>query len=121
MTKETAVNELLKTADRIGITPTLYGVFGKEVKVRIPFSNKACETTIDEMEFSVRASNSMKRAGVFTVGEIIDIISNNELGQIRNLGKKTENEIKTRILALGYSKLNEREKKQFFFDILELN
>ena len=73
------------------------------------------------MDFSVRANNSMKRAGVFKLGDIIDIISSEDLTKIRNLGKKTENEIKTKIMAFGYEQLTTAEKQRFFYDILERN
>lgn len=63
----------------------------------------------------------MKRVGVFTIGEVIDLIANDGLLRIRNLGKKTQNEIKTRILAFGYEKLTESEKKRFFYDVVDKN
>ena len=121
MNKDEIVNELVKSADKIGVVETLYATLGKRVKLIIPFSLKAAETSIDNLDFSVRANNSMKRAGIFTIGEIIDIISNGDLMRIRNLGKKTENEIKTRIMVFGYDHLSDREKKKFFYDILVFN
>ena len=121
MKKDEVVNELLRSANENGIISTLYGVFGKCIKVSVPFSLKACETSIDELDFSVRANNSMKRVGVFTIGEVIDLIASDGLLRIRNLGKKTQNEIKTRILMFGYEKLTDAEKKRFFRDIVERN
>lgn len=88
MNKDEIVNELVKSADKIGVVETLYATLGKRVKLIIPFSLKAAETSIDNLDFSVRANNSMKRAGIFTIGEIINIISNGDLMRIRNLGKK---------------------------------
>ena len=121
MKKDVVVNELLKSANENGLINTLYGVFGKCVKVSIPFSQKACNTSIDELDFSVRANNSMKRVGVFTIGEVIDLIASDGLLRIRNLGKKTQNEIKTRILVFGYERLTENERKRFFYDIVDKN
>lgn len=121
MKKDEIVNELLKSANKNGIIPTLYGVFGKCIKVSVPFSQKACDTSIDELDFSVRASNSLKRANIFTIGQAIDLIADDGLLQIRNLGKKTQNEIKTRILVFGYERLTENEKKCFFYDVVERN
>jgi DNA-directed RNA polymerase subunit alpha len=119
--KMQAVNELLKAVEENGLVTTLYGVFGKSVKVNVPFSQRACETSIDELDFSVRANNAMKRAGIFTIGEVIDMIANDELARVRNLGKRTENEIKTRVLVFGYERLTEAEKKSFFYETLEAN
>lgn len=121
MKKDAVVNELLRAANENGLITTIYGVFGKCVKVSIPFSSKACEMSIDDIDFSPRANNSLKRAGVFTIGEIIDLIADDGLLRIRNLGKKTQNEIKTRVLAFGYERLTENEKKYFFYDVVEKN
>lgn len=121
MKKDEVVNELLKSANENGLIITLYGVFGKCVKVSIPFSRKACEMSIDDIDFSPRANNSLKRAGVFTIGEIIDLIADDGLLRIRNLGKKTQNEIKTRLLNFGYERLSEVERKYFFYEFLKRN
>lgn len=43
MRKEEIVTELVNSVDRNGLVTTLYGVFGKSVKVSIPFSQKACD------------------------------------------------------------------------------
>ena len=120
--KEMAVNALIQSSEEIGLVPTLNAVFGKTVKVKIPFTKRACETQIDDIEFSPRANNSMKRGSVFTIGEIIDIINGEDgLKRIRNLGTKTENEIKTRLLVYAYDRLTDNEKKIFFYDVLEEN
>lgn len=120
--KEMAVNALIQSSEEIGLVPTLNAVFGKTVKVKIPFTKRACEAPIDDIEFSPRANNSMKRGSVFTIGEIIDIINGEDgLKRIRNLGTKTENEIKTRLLVYAYDRLTDTEKKIFFYDVLEEN
>ena len=120
--KEMAVNALIQSSEEIGLVPTLNAVFGKTVKVKIPFTKRACEAPIDDIEFSPRANNSMKRGSVFTIGEIIDIINDDDgLKRIRNLGTKTENEIKTRLLVYAYDRLTDNEKKNFFYDVLEGN
>ena len=121
MGKEKIANELLKSSNENGLVETLCGVFGKNVKVSVPFSSKACDISIDNVEFSPRAEHSLKRAGVFTIGEVIDLIADDGLLRIRNLGKKTQNEIKTRILAFGYDRLTDVEKKNFFYDVVGRN
>ena len=119
MKKDEVVNELLESANENGVVVALYGAFGKCVKVSIPFSQKACDTSIDELDFSVRASNAMKRASIFTIGQAIDLIADDGLLQIRNLGKKTQNEIKTRVLVFGFERLTEIEKTYFFRGVVE--
>lgn len=111
------IDDLIRSADENGVVQALNAAFGKSINVSVPFSQKACETSVDSIDFSVRAINAMKRAGIFTVGDVIDRIANGELPRIRNLGKKTENEIKTRIMVFGYERLTENERKRFFFDL----
>lgn len=121
MRKDEIVNELFLAAEENDLVDVLDAVFGKTLKVSIPFSQKTCDMGIDTLDFSVRANNAMKRAGLFTIGEVAEIIAGGELAKIRNLGKKTENEIKTRLLVFGYDKLGDKEKKDFFSDLLDLN
>ena len=120
--KETVVSSLIQATEQIGIIPTLYSVFGKTVAVKVPFTKKACETEIDEIDFSPRANHALKRASIFSIGQVIDVINGEDgLKRIRNLGTKTENEIKTKVLAFAYGHLNDKEKRIFFYDILEAN
>lgn len=115
------VNDLIRSANENGVVQALNAAFGKSINVSVPFSQKACETSIDSIDFSARAVNAMKRSGIFTVGDVIDRIANGELPRIRNLGKKTENEIKTRIMVFGYERLTENERKRFFYDVVDKN
>lgn len=115
------INKLISAVNDNDLLPVLCAEFGDCLKVSIPFSQKACDTDIDEIDFSVRAMNALKRVGVFTVGEVIDLIASDGLLHIRNLGKKTQNEIKTRILVFGYERLTENEKKRFFYDVVNKN
>lgn len=121
MIKENVVNELVASAEQNGLIATLYSVFGKSVKVSIPFSRKTLDSSVDDIDFSVRSSNALKRTGLMQVGEVVDAIEDERLPKVRNLGKKSYVEIQTKLLALGYSKLTDVEKKRFFYDVLERN
>ena len=63
---------------------------------------KTLETPIEEIEFSVRAYNCLKRAGVNTVQ---DFINKNEVEvtKIRNLGKKSLKEVIDKVKEMGLS------------------
>ena len=121
MDKLKVVEELYKASEIYGLPETLDKVFGKNISVRIGFSKIDCDKKIEEIEFSVRAINSLKRTGVFTIGEVIDAIAQDKIMQIKNLGAKTRNEIKTRLLVLGYENSTEAEKKQFLLDVIDRN
>ena len=56
---------------------------------------------IHELELSIRSENCLLRGGVHTVGELLQK-SREELLKIRNLGKKSLNEIEDRLQTLGY-------------------
>ena len=55
-----------------------------------------CSTPIDKLELSLRAYNCLKRAGIHTV-EQLRTLSDDDLMQIRNLGRKSIEEIKQRL------------------------
>ena len=103
MTDFKQIAEILHEAvNEHGLLSTLYAVFGATITLSIPLTSKTCDTSLDDMEFSVRASNALKRAGMFEIRQIVDVINQGELPRIRNLGKKTENEIGTRLLVFAY-------------------
>ncbi len=121
MTTIQIAERLYETAKTTGLIETLYSVYGNSIKTTIAFTKKACEMSIDDIDFSVRSSNALKRSGLMTVGEVVDAIANEHLMQVRNLGRKSYNEIKTRILQFGYDHLSEKEKIAFFVDVVEKN
>ena len=61
---------------------------------------KKLETSIDDLDFSVRAYNCLKRAGVNTLGDLT-AKSEVEMMKIRNLGKKSLKEVIEKIKDMG--------------------
>lgn len=61
---------------------------------------KKLETSIDDLDFSVRAYNCLKRAGVNTLGDLTEK-SELEMMKIRNLGKKSLKEVMDKIKDMG--------------------
>ena len=61
---------------------------------------KTLETPIEEVEFSVRAYNCLKRAGIHTVQDLVDK-REIEVTKIRNLGKKSLKEVLDKVADLG--------------------
>ena len=122
MTDTKKIAEILYEAvNEHGLLSTLYSVFGARLTFSLPLTAKSCDTPLDDMEFSVRASNALKRAGMFQIRQIVDVINQGELPRIRNLVKKTENEIGTRLLVFGYCHLTPPEQKAFLQDLVERN
>jgi DNA-directed RNA polymerase subunit alpha len=69
---------------------------------RIP--DRIAEASIEDLDLSVRAFNCLKRAGIATVGEILEKLERdeNELLAIRNFGQKSLDELKDKLDAKGY-------------------
>lgn len=59
------------------------------------------ETTIEELDLSVRSFNCLKRAGINTVADLISR-SEDEMMKVRNLGRKSFDEVKDKLQSLGF-------------------
>ena len=70
--------------------------------------DKVLEMTIEELDLSVRAYNCLKRAGINNVSELIQKTEEDML-KVRNLGKKSLEEVQTKLASLGLS-LKEKEE-----------
>lgn len=64
--------------------------------------DKILEMTIEEMDLSVRAFNCLKRAGINTVGELAQR-NQEDMMKVRNLGRKSLEEVEQKLIALGLS------------------
>lgn len=64
--------------------------------------DKILDMSIEELDFSVRSYNCLKRAGINTVGELIQK-TEEEMMKVRNLGKKSLEEVDDKLKSLGLS------------------
>ncbi len=69
---------------------------------KIDNMTKTLETPIEEVEFSVRAYNCLKRAGIHTIQDLVNK-KEIEVTKIRNLGKKSLKEVLDKVEELGLS------------------
>lgn len=65
-----------------------------------PERDKVLEMTVEELDLSVRSYNCLKRAGINTVEELISK-TEEEMMKVRNLGRKSLEEVVTKLAALG--------------------
>ena len=63
---------------------------------------KIMEITIEELDLSVRSYNCLKRAGINTVEELTKK-NEEEMMKVRNLGRKSLEEVQQKLAALGLS------------------
>ena len=69
---------------------------------------KILEMTIEDLDLSVRYFNCLKRAGINTVDDLINK-SEEEMMKVRNLGKKSFDEVKEKLQSLGFELSSEEE------------
>lgn len=75
-------------------------VSGLMSEKKVDTITKTLETPIEEIEFSVRAYNCLKRAGIHTVQDLINK-KEVEVTKIRNLGKKSLKEVLDKVEEMG--------------------
>ncbi|MBE6987760.1 MAG: DNA-directed RNA polymerase subunit alpha [Clostridia bacterium] len=72
-------------SEEIGIKSTVVETTEKE-------KNKVLDMTIEELDLSVRSFNCLKRAGINTVGDLMNT-TEEEMMKVRNLGRKSLEEV----------------------------
>jgi DNA-directed RNA polymerase alpha subunit len=121
MNKTEVVKTLINAEKQYALVDTLHRVFGKNIKIKIGFSNKACNAGIDDLVLSVRSYNALRRANIMTIGDLIERLNEGGLKTVRNLGAKSFREIQTQIMIYGFEQLSEKEKAAFFDYLVENN
>ena len=69
---------------------------------------KVLEMTIEELDLSVRSFNCLKRAGINTVVDLINK-SEEDMMKVRNLGRKSLEEVVWKMASLGFNLRKEEE------------
>jgi DNA-directed RNA polymerase subunit alpha len=77
------------------------------VEVEQPVVNRdVIETPIEALDLGVRVFNSLKRTGITTVGDVMELLDKGESAMlsIRNFGEKSLSELKAKMIEKGYMK-----------------
>jgi len=75
-------------------------------------TSEMIETPIENLDLSVRVFNSLKRTGITTVGEVIELLEKGDeaVMSIRNFGEKSLDELRQKMREKGYlTEGNEKE------------
>ncbi|OJX47379.1 MAG: DNA-directed RNA polymerase subunit alpha [Chloroflexi bacterium 44-23] len=74
-------------------------------------TSEAAETPIENLDLSVRVFNSLKRTGVTTVGDVLDLLEKGDeaVMSIRNFGEKSLDELRQKMMEKGFLQQNEDE------------
>ena len=114
MTTIQHANKLKSAADQIGVTRVL-ALFGGNLYTRVPMTQSLWDSSIDELDLTVRSRNGLMRCGADTIGKVSRLImSDKGLTSVRNLGRKSIAEIKTALLVKGYEQLSPAEQSEFW-------
>ena len=97
-----------------GVYPLLQRLFpGGEVEV--PYRSRMSRIGTEEMTLSVRSSNCLMRAGATTLGKLYDLMASAQgLRSVRNLGAKSEKEIREVFFTTCYMQLTLGEQAAFW-------
>jgi DNA-directed RNA polymerase subunit alpha len=77
-------------------------------------TSEMIETPIENLDLSVRVFNSLKRTGITTVGEVLELLEKGDeaVMSIRNFGEKSLDELRQKMREKGYlSDGNEKESE----------
>lgn len=74
----------------------------------LSMKDKLLETAIEDLDFSVRSYNCLKRAGIHTVADIVNK-SEQDMIKVRNLGKKSLEEVINKVKDLGLEFKNKED------------
>jgi DNA-directed RNA polymerase subunit alpha len=67
-------------------------------------TSEAAETPIENLDLSVRVFNSLKRTGITTVGDVLELLEKGDeaVMSIRNFGEKSLDELRQKMREKGY-------------------
>ena len=71
-------------------------------------NKQTLEMTVEELDLSVRSFNCLKRANIHKVGDLIEK-SEDDMMKVRNLGKKSLDEVVAKLAQFGLTLRQEDE------------
>jgi DNA-directed RNA polymerase subunit alpha len=92
----------------VNLAETVGGIQLAEDKEGAVPQAKALDMTIDELDLSVRSYNCLKRAGINSVQELAQL-DEADLMRVRNLGKKSMDEVRQKLAGLGLKLKNNED------------
>ncbi len=109
----TAPEDALSTSARIlidhlrhlaGISEETLATITETAEEGSRLTSEMIETPIENLDLSVRVFNSLKRTGITTVGEVLELLEKGEeaVMSIRNFGEKSLEELRQKMHEKGY-------------------
>ncbi len=87
-----------------GVSEESLTAITEEVDEESKLTSEMIETPIENLDLSVRVFNSLKRTGITTVGEVLDLLEKGDeaVMSIRNFGEKSLTELRQKMKEKGY-------------------
>ena len=106
-------------AARNGIYPVLQQLCPGG-QVELPYRTGMSETRVEEMNLSARSVNCLMRAGASSFGRLYELMTREQgLRGIRNLGAKSEKEIRREFFSACYARLSPGEQARYWQKTLD--
>jgi len=85
---------------------TLTMTIEREMPSGTRLTSEVAETPVEALDLSVRVFNSLKRTGITTVGDVLDLLEKGDTAvmSIRNFGEKSLDELRIKMVEKGYLK-----------------
>ena len=100
----------------------------KFIRFNVYLSKKELDENLSVLDLSQRSINCLRRVGFTTLGDLLKAISvtgdersKEKLLRLRNLGRKSAEEILLTIMCYQFQILSDKEKADYLQDIMKLN
>jgi DNA-directed RNA polymerase subunit alpha len=87
-----------------GISEETLSIVVEQEVTSTRLSTEMAETPVEALDLSVRVFNSLKRTGITTVGDVLDLLEKGESAvmSIRNFGEKSLDELRDKMREKGF-------------------
>ena len=87
-----------------GISEELLTMPIEKAEPVVSINSEAAEMPIENLDLTVRVFNSLKRTGIITIGDVLELLDKGEdaILAIRNFGEKSLVELKEKMIEKGY-------------------
>jgi DNA-directed RNA polymerase subunit alpha len=94
-----------------GVSEETLATIAEEEEEGSRLTSEMIETPIENLDLSVRVFNSLKRTGITTVGEVLELLEKGDeaVMSIRNFGEKSLDELRQKMHEKGYLQEEETE------------
>jgi DNA-directed RNA polymerase subunit alpha len=97
-----------------GVSEESLATVDEDVEEASRLTSEMIETPIENLDLSVRVFNSLKRTGITTVGEVLELLEKGDeaVMSIRNFGEKSLDELRQKMNEKGYLTEEEEEVEE---------